>query len=419
MEPSPLPTSSRFGDANADSADVADVSLPPLLEVPFEAFNTPEINNIACISGVQARNERRQRIIEAILQNFKNGKLQHGSLKTVANEFNISPLWVRELWKAAKSQMARGEAVNVDCRWEGNSGQKGFNLDISMLIDIPFHQRKTLRALSHCLNVSTSTAYRLVKKKIRRHSNAIKPHLCDEGKLKRVRYCLSLLSPTSLPNNPTFHHCYDYIHIDEKWFELRKPKKTFYTLPNEADPYRTIQSKTHIPKIMFLAAVGHPRFGDDGQVLWDGKIGIFPFTFQEAAKRTSKNRPGTMETKPIPKIARDVMREMLVQQLLPAIREKWPQRSKYVVIQQDNAKPHVDINDPVFVAVAQESDWDIRLQFQPPNTPDLNVLDLGFFREIDAIQNKSAHRSLGDLITAVTLAFEQLTPQVLNNVFLT
>ncbi|VFQ64020.1 unnamed protein product [Cuscuta campestris] len=163
-----------------------------------------------------------------------------------------------------------------------------------------------------------------------------------------------------------------------------------------------------------------PRFGDDGQVLWDGKIGIFPFTFQEAAKRTSKNRSaGTMKTKPIPKITRDVMREMMVQQLLPAIREKWPQSSKHVFIQQDNAKPHVDINDPVFVAAAQESDWDIKLQFQPPNSPDLNVLDLGFFRAIDAIQNKSAHRSLGDLINAVTTAFEQLTPQVLNNVFLT
>jgi hypothetical protein len=46
---------------------------------------------------------------------------------------------------------------------------------------------------------------------------------------------------------------------------------------------------------MFLAAVARPRFDANGNVIFDGKLGIWPFTYQEAAKRNSKNREaGTM-----------------------------------------------------------------------------------------------------------------------------
>ena len=41
---------------------------------------------------------------------------------------------------------------------------------------------------------------------------------------------------------------------------------------------------------MFLAAVARPRFDANGNVVFDGKLGIWPFTYQEAAKRKSKHR---------------------------------------------------------------------------------------------------------------------------------
>ncbi|GJR41587.1 hypothetical protein Tco_1309690 [Tanacetum coccineum] len=46
-----------------------------------------------------------------------------------------------------------------------------------------------------------------------------------------------------------------------------------------------------------------------------------------------------------------------------------------VLIQQDNVKPPIDVHDGDFF---REDRFDIRLRFQPPNSPDLNVLDLGF-----------------------------------------
>jgi len=46
---------------------------------------------------------------------------------------------------------------------------------------------------------------------------------------------------------------------------------------------------------MFLAAVARPRFDAIGTVIFDGKLGIWSFTYKEAAKRKSKNRDaGTM-----------------------------------------------------------------------------------------------------------------------------
>lgn len=342
-------------------------------------------------------------------------------MKEVAAEFNISTKTVGKIWSIAKTQMQAGLPVDVQCKWIGNSGKKRGTVDTQKMLAVPFHRRKNMRALAFAMDVSKSTVQRWLKSKdIRRHSNAIKPFLCEKGKLKRLKYCLDHITAPSIPINPTFHHFYDYIHIDEKWFNITKEKTTFYALPKEPDPYRTAQSKAHIPKIMFLAAVGRPRFGNDGAVLWDGKIGIFPFTFEAEAKRSSKNRPaGTLEVKATTTINRDEMKKMLLEKLLPAIKEKWPGPRRDVIIQQDNAKPHVDVNDPEFVQAAQEGDWNIKLQFQPPNSPDLNVLDLGYFRSIDTILDQAASRKLEDLITVVTTSFTALTPEKLNNVFLT
>ena len=57
-------------------------------------------------------------------------------------------------------------------------------------------------------------------------------------------------------------------------------------------------------------------------------------------------------------------------------------------IQQDNAPSHLKVVDPIFCGAAKQEGFDIRLICQPPNSPDFNILDLGFFRAIQAIQYK-------------------------------
>ena len=143
----------------------------------------------------------------------------------------------------------------------------------------------------------------------------------------------------------------------------------------------------------------------------DGEIGIWPFVFQERAKRSSCNRlAGTLETMIIPRIDRE--------NIIPAIKAKWPIGSKRVIIQQDNAGPHAKAYDPEIAAVCADERIDICLPFQPPNSPDFNVLDLGFFNSIQALQHHNAPRTIDDLIKCTVDAFAEVELDTLNDTFL-
>ena len=50
----------------------------------------------------------------------------------------------------------------------------------------------------------------------------------------------------------------------------------------------TTHHKSHIPKIMFLCAIGVPHTRPDGTES-DGKIGIWPFVEEVPGQRASKN----------------------------------------------------------------------------------------------------------------------------------
>ena len=102
---------------------------------------------------------------------------------------------------------------------------------------------------------------------------------------------------------------------------------------------------------MFLVAVARPRFDAFSNEVFSGKIGIFPLTTLEPAKRSSGNRVArTLETKLILSITKDVTRSWLIEKVLPTIRAKWPQGHEGpIYIQQDNARPHISVNDSEFL----------------------------------------------------------------------
>ena len=127
--------------------------------------------------------------------------------------------------------------------------------------------------------------------------------------------------------------------------------------------------------------MARPRYGDDGEVTFDGKIGIWPFVIESPAKKKSRHRQkGTLELKSL-KVTRDVSREFLCDKVIPAIQEVWPDEDEgsTIFIQQDNARPHVLPDDEGFAHVVEQTDLDIKLMQQPPNSPDMNILDLSLF----------------------------------------
>lgn len=231
-----------------------------------------------------------------------------------------------------------------------------------------------------------------------------------------------MLESDSIPHDPIFKGMYNIIHIDEKWFYMTKKTEKYYLLPDEEDPMRTCKSKNFITKVMFLVALGRPRFDALRNELFSGMIGIFPLVTQEPAKRTSVNREaGTLETKAITSVTRNIMRSFLIEKVLPAIRAKWPREDigNPIFIQQDNARVHINDNDEEFRQAATQDGFDIRLMCQPPNSPDLNVLDLGFFSAIQSLQHKEAPKTVDELINAVVKSFETFSSVKSNHIFLT
>lgn len=52
---------------------------------------------------------------------------------------------------------------------------------------------------------------------------------------------------------------------------------------------------------------------------------------------------------------------------------------KTIVIQQNNVKAHITQEDPQWQQVYQQDGFTFILIQQPPNSPNLNILDMGFF----------------------------------------
>ena len=304
-----------------------------------------------------------------------------------------------------------------------NCGRKRVQIDMVRFRETPLSKRTSIRSLASVLDTNQTSLFRLLKiGVIRHHSNGIRPYLKEENKRCRLQFCLSMLESCSIPHDPTFIGMHNIIHIDEKWFCMSKKSENYYLLPDGEEPLRTCQSKNFIPKVMFLAAISRPRFDTQKTEIFSGKIGIFPFVTQEPAKRTSVNRSvGTLETKPITSINKEVIKSFLIEKVLLAIKAKWPRDDlrQPIFIQQDNARTHIGIDDADFCRAATEDGFDIRLMYQPANSPDLNVLDLGFFRAIQSLQYKEAPTIVDELVNAVVKSFEAFSTVETDKIFLT
>lgn len=239
---------------------------------------------------------------------------------------------------------------------------------------------------------------------------------------ERLQFCISMLDQITLGDaEPKFIDMQNIVHMDEKWFYMTKKKRKYYLLPEEDDPTRTVQNKNNIGKVMLLTVVASPRRDAQGTVIFSGKIGVWAFVKEVPAARKSQNRArGTLETKSII-VNRNVMREYLIEKVIPAIKSCWPHDAvrETIFIQQDNARTHVLPNDPAFLEAVAATGLDIRLMQQPPNSPDMNVLDLGFFRSIQSLTDCRSPTTIEELIHDVEEEFEEYDVENLNRVFLT
>lgn len=93
--------------------------------------------------------------------------------------------------------------------------------------------------------------------------------------------------------------------------------------------------------------------------------------------------------------------------VFPAIRQKFPgSYRENIVLQQENAELHVAVNEPEILIAGSEQFWNIVLRSQSANSPDFNVLYLGFFIALQNPLYKEPCLNIQDLVTAVEKSFD-------------
>ncbi len=398
------------------------MKLGPALE-PYFVQAKSDIENRRKSKNLQITPNIRTLIVVYLNANIKEGseKVKLGAVAKIAKITNTCERSVRRIHMSSKQDV---RTISQGVLGRGKRTRARVPLTVDEIKAVPLEKRRTERSLAQALGKPKSTVHDglvVLKKKgkIVRRSLALKPTLTPKHKLNRVEFVISHLKRV---NNSTveFETMENVVHIDEKWFYSKPPKQSYNLAVDERTPVRSTQHKSHIPKLMFLAAVARPR----PEVGFDGKIGLWVFAEKKPAKRNSKNRPaGTLVTTPV-SVKKPEVEAMLKNKVIPAIKERFPQpqnvtrRNKIpIVIQQDNATPHSqDGIDEKFIAESGGAiGLDISLRCQPSQSPDFNILDLGVFAAIDAAREKADVRNLDELIEVAEKAFWGLSPTKLNN----
>lgn len=371
--------------------------------------------------------EERTEILQHLLQKRRKDeqKWEAGTIVDTAEIFGVSRMTVWRLWKRAKDSSIDGSVMNVSSRMHLTGSQKKeWTEELDNMKDIPLNKRGNLRSLSHAIKVPKTALIRIMRLQqppIKRISSCIRPLLTEDNKKERLLYCLH---HTKVSNDAIiFNSMYDCVFIDENWFYITMHNKCFYIAHDETPLHRICRSKRFITQVMFLAAVGRPQCDNHRKTWFDGKVGICPLVERVPTQRGSKNRPkGTMETRPTTSVTQGIVREIIINKVFPSIRDKIPKKhcggGRVVWVQQDNSKPHVLPNDPDISQAGIAGGWNIKIKHQPPNSPDLNILDLGFFASIQSLQQRQVMRTIDELVTVVQDAYEKEDRFTLDNVFL-
>ena len=170
---------------------------------------------------------------------------------------------------------------------------------------------------------------------------------------------------------------------------------------------------------MFLCVVARPRYDTNNNTWFDRKIGIWPIGKWELPKQSSKKRAKGTPVWKNQCITQDVYCENLIQKFLPAMMKKrWPMSNGRIQLQQDGAKSHIPEDDVEFKEAVDEIGLNLTVFTQSPNSPDSNILDLGFSRAIQSF-NDDCPANEEELIKSVEKAYGEYPMCKLNYVWLT
>ena len=233
----------------------------------------------------------RKRALGLLLSRLENGVLPWGSYTIVTDEIGVAHSTISRLWQQARGAREQSLIITPEIASQNNSHVKSLKYSHAEfhqgLKEIPRHRHKTYRSTAKAMGVSLNTVQQMLLQKdvCRIHTSSLKPTLTEENKMSRMELALSFVDKN---NTSKFKNMEDLIHINEKWFYLTKDGQHFIIAADEEEPYRHVQHKSFLMKIMFLCAVARPRYDTNKNAWFNGKIGIWPIGKWEPAKRKSK-----------------------------------------------------------------------------------------------------------------------------------
>ena len=375
--------------------------------------------------------------------------LKWGVLSRVAKSFDVDRHTMSRLWRETRDRLIRENKTIEEAAQDheffqtkkGNRGRKETydrKLLRGIVRGIPKKSRRNFRTLAVATGVPRSTLHRMMHKErvFKRHSSPLKPILSEENKVTRVLYCIDEVFPVpDYLGKYYYKNLFDRVDIDEKWFNLSSNKENYIVLDpsyNDSDddnedemPHCRVRNKGYKNKVLFLCAQARPRWDPHRNAYWDGKLGIWPVGSWKPAQRTSIQRAaGTMvwynET-----VTRDVYRRLLVQKLLPAIETLWPRGewanpSVVIRVQQDGPQSHIKPNDTKWNEELQRRGLQNKILVftQPPNSPDLNINDLGYFRALQSSYRQFSPSNEAEIINYVEQTYAEYPPVKINRIYL-
>ncbi|XP_057528114.1 uncharacterized protein LOC130806901 [Amaranthus tricolor] len=206
--------------------------------------------------------QQREHIMQKLLSALnKKGKPMLGTINALANEFQVCRKTITRLWNDVKKQMTNNTTViNLNSKRGGREAANKIKFDEEKFKVIKYELKGTQHSVA-------KLSFALSKCEYDEHNDAFK-----------------------------FKPYTNVVHIDEKHFYLTRETQSYYLAPGEVEPHRECQSKRYLA-IYYTGA---------------------------SKKKLKEQEKGELETKPIQSITKEHIRAMLITNVLPTIRAKWP-----------------------------------------------------------------------------------------------
>ena len=110
-------------------------------------------------SSKQLTNDQHQANLQALLEYCKEGNLERGAIKKVAESVNISKNCIGQVWKRANESIENG-CTFMDIRSrKTNCVRKKKEIDMDRVVTVPLRKRGTIRSTAQTLKIPKSTFF--------------------------------------------------------------------------------------------------------------------------------------------------------------------------------------------------------------------------------------------------------------------